>query len=315
MAQFGTLLRRLTAVGVALCACVLGSTPSAVFAQDLPLIESDWQLKPSARVELGAVAAESATRDEEIVVNGDAFTVRGQVSLTIEDDNTRIRLEADRIEVFRLDEDRSDTNRDRITAEINQEVSEDFEIQGRVRYYDDLVTAESSDTDEIQGSARVTFEPKRAHRVRVRGTWREREYDKGTGGQTTGRGARVDAQYRHRFGRYHYATFDVRAESINSDDPERGYSRQSAKISYTQPITRDFRVRPALEYLSTRFDGRLTEDGSKRHDQLLVPEVEAHWWPGKLRVEAEAKYIVSDSNLMTRQREGYRMTLSVGYVF
>jgi len=107
----------------------------------------------------------------------------------------------------------------------------------------------------------------------------------------------------------------MRAESIDSDDPRRGYSRQSAKISYTQPVTRDFRVRPALEYLSTRFDGRLTDDGNRRHDELLVPEVEAHWWPGKLRVEAEAKYILSDSNLATRQREGYRLTFSVGYVF
>ncbi|MEO0589486.1 MAG: hypothetical protein AAFZ11_02875 [Pseudomonadota bacterium] len=289
---------------------VLGFSQAAM-AQGL----DGWELKPTARVEVGAISAETATREEQIVVNGDAFTVRGQVGFNFEDDDSRFRLEVDRIEVFRLDEDRSDVSRDRITAQFDQEFGDDWEVQVRARYYDDLVTAESIDTDELQGSVRVTYEPKRAHRVRVRGTWRDREYDQGTGGQTTGEGPRVDVQYRHRMGRYNYVTFDLRAESIESDDPRRGYSRQSARASYTQPITPDLRVRPAIEYLRTRFDGRLTGEGERREENLVAPEVEVHWWPGKLRVEAEAKYIFSDSNLALRDREGYRLTLSVGYVF
>ena len=315
MAQFGHLPRRLTAVCAAfgLGMAAFASTPAV--AQSAKLIETDWELKPSARVEFGAVSAETATRDDSVIVNGDAFTIRAQAAIVIEDDNTRIRLEADRIEVLRLDDERDDISRDRITAEVNQEVSEAVEVQLRARYYDDLVTAESTDTDEIQGLVRVTYEPERAHRVRVRGSWREREYDQGTGGQTEGHGPRVDAQFRHRLGRYLYVTVDLRAESIDSDDPRRGYSRESAKVSYTQPITPDLRVRPAIQYLRTHFDERLNEFGETRRDELVVPEVEMHWWPGKLRVEAEAKYIFSDSNLPARVREGYRLTLSVGYVF
>ncbi|MEM6492786.1 MAG: hypothetical protein AAF650_00260 [Pseudomonadota bacterium] len=315
MAQSGTLLKRLRAVGAAVFLGAAAFFSGAAFAQNAKLIETDWELKPSARVEFGAVSAETATRDESIIVNGDAFTVRAQASLVIEDEDTRIRLEVDRVEVFRLDDERDDVNRDRITADFNQELNEDFELQLRARYYDDLITAESADTDEIQGSARITYEPERAHRLRVRGSWREREYDRGTGGQTTGQGPRIDVNYRHRLGRYHYANLDLRAESIDSDDPRRGYSRQSVKVSYTQPITRDARVRPAFQYLNTRFDNRLNQDGERRHDQLVVPEVEFHWWPGKWRVEAEAKYLFTSSNLPSRQREGYRLTLSVGYVF
>ncbi len=295
----------------ALAAGFVALSSAPAFAQEI----STWSLEPDARVEVGVVSAETATRDEQIVVNGDAFTFRGQVGLDLEDENTRFRLEADRIEVVRLGEGRRDSNRDRISVFVEQEFDDDWEVQVRGRYYDDLVTAESSDTDEIQGSVRVTYEPVRAHRLRVRGTWREREYDNGADPQTKGSGPRVDVGYRHRIERYHYINFDLRAESINSDDPRRGYNRQSAKIAYTRPITRDIRVRPALEVLETQFDGRLTPDGERRKDRLIVPELELHWWPDRWRVEAEAKYIFSDSNLATREREGYRLTLTVGYVF
>ncbi len=286
----------------------IGFTPATATAQD-----EGWTLDPSARAEFGVVSAATATRDEQIVVDGDALTFRGQLAFDLEDDDTRFRLEADRIEVVRLGDGRSDSNRNRITAQVDQELSHAWDIQLRGRYYDDLVTAESSDTDEIQGSVRVTYEPERAHRVRIRASWREREYDNGANPQTTGDGPRIDMQYRHRLGRYHYVTLDARSESISSDDPRRGYRRQSAKLSYTHPLTRDLRVRPAVEYLNTTFDGRLTEARERRNDELFVPEVELLWWPGKWRIEAEAKYITSSSNLATRDREGYRFTLTVGY--
>ncbi|MEM6857106.1 MAG: hypothetical protein AAF559_04470 [Pseudomonadota bacterium] len=227
MAQFVDLLLRRTGAAAALVFWGISGFSQVAMAQgldqDLAKDLDGWELKPTARVELGAISAETATREEQIVVNGDAFTVRGQAGFNFEDDDTRFRLEVDRIEVVFLDDDRSDISRDRITAQFDQELGDDWEVQVRARYYDDLVTAESIDTDEIQGSVQVTYEPERAHRVRVRGTWRDREYDQGTGGQTTGEGPRVDVQYRHRLGRYNYINFDLRAESIESDDPRRGF--------------------------------------------------------------------------------------------
>ncbi|MBA4051311.1 MAG: hypothetical protein C0472_05385, partial [Erythrobacter sp.] len=142
-----------------------------------------------------------------------------------------------------------------------------------------------------------------------------RQYDNGAGPATTGDGARVDAQYRRRFGAYHYLTLDLRTETIRSDDPQRGYERDSAGVAYTRPIGPDLRVRPAVEVIKTRFDGRIADNGALRRDRQIVPEIELQWWPGKWRVEAEAKYVFFSSNESLREREGYRLTLSVGYVF
>lgn len=295
--------------------CLLPLAATVLLPATAAAQTTSWTLEPDARLEIGAVSAQSATRDEQIVVNGDAFTLRAQVGINAADDDTRFRLEADRIEVIRIGEGRGNSNRDRITASFEQELDGDWDVEFRARYYDDLVTAESNDTDEIQGSAQVTYQPSRASRFRLRGTWREREYDNGSAAQTEGEGPRVDAQYRRRFDRYHYLTFDLRAESIESDDPLRGFSRESAKVSYTRPITADIRVRPAIEVLTTRFDGRLTDAAERRRDRLFAPEVELLWWPGDWRIEAEAKYIFTDSNEFTREREGYRVTLTVGHVF
>lgn len=277
--------------------------------------ESGWRLEPDARIDVQAVSAQTTTRDEDLVIDGEALSVRGQIGLGIESKRTRVRLEADRIEVFRLGQGRRDVSRDRLTASVEQDVTRTLELQAQVRRYDDLITVESSDTDAWEYSARATFEPTRENRFRLQGTWRDRQYDNGAGPATTGEGARFDAQYRRRFGAYHYLAFDLRTETIRSDDPQRGYERDSAGVAYTRPLTPDLRIRPALEVIKTRFDGRIADDGALRRDRQIVPEVELLWWPGKWRVEAEAKYVFFKSNEAVREREGYRLTLSVGYVF
>lgn len=292
-------------------ACVLGVlAASPAIAQ-----EESWQLNPDARIEVQTVSAQTTTRDDDLVVDGEAISVRGQVAVALEKKGLRLRVEADRIEVFRLGDGRDDIARDRFTATAEADIAKGWELQLQARHYDDFVSVESGDTDEWQGSARLNWEPKRDHRLRVTGTWREREYDNGLLAETKGEGARVDAQYRRRFGSYHYLAFDLRAESIQSDDPRRGYERQSVGVAYTRPVAPDLRVRPAIDAIRTEFDGRLTVNGERRRDKLVVPEVEVLWWPGKWRVEAEAKYIFTDSNEPVREREGYRLTLSVGYAF
>ena len=277
--------------------------------------EKGWTLEPDARIDVQTISAQTTTRDEDLVIDGEALSVRGQIGLGIESKRTRVRLEADRIEVLRLGADRRDVSRDRLTANIEHDVTETLELQAQVRRYDDLVTVESPDTDAWEYSARATFEPTRENRFRVQGTWRERQYDNGTGPATTGEGARIDAQFRRRFGAYHYLAFDLRTETIRSDDPQRGYERDSAGVAYTHPIGPDLRVRPAVELIKTRFDARIADDGALRRDRQVVPEVELQWWPGQWRIEAEAKYIFFASNESLREREGYRLTLSVGYVF
>jgi hypothetical protein len=291
-------------------ALALVGAPGAALAAD-----EGWRLEPDARIEIGVVSAQTTTRDEELVIDGEAITLRGQIGLALNNGTTRLRIEADRIESLRLGEGREDVARDRFTATFETDIAKSWELQLQARHYDDYVSVEAADTDEWNGSVRIGYEPDNRHRVRLTGTWRAREYDTGAGAETTGEGPRVDAQYRRRFGRYHYLTFDLRAENIRSDDPMRGYERESANLSYTHPIGPDLRVRPAIEVIQTRFDGRLTDTGALRRDRLTVPEVEVLWWPGKWRFEAEAKYIFTDSNEARREREGYRLTVSVGYAF
>lgn len=298
----------------ALCA-MLAAACASLSAQPLSAQETGWRLEPDARIEVQAVSAQTTTRDDDLVIDGEAISLRAQVGAALEKRGVRLRIEADRIEVFRLGEDRRDFARDRFTATLQTDIEKDWELQLQARHFDDAVSVEAIDTDEWQGSARLTWEPERAHRVRVQGTWREREYANGAAAETTGQGARVDAQYRRRFGRYHYLAFDLRAENIRSDDARRGYERDSAGVAYTRPITPDLRVRPAIEVIRTRFDGRFADNGEPRRDRLVVPEVELLWWPGKWRIEGEAKYIFSGSNEPVREREGYRLTLSVGYAF
>lgn len=294
---------------------LLGVALASLVTTNAAAQDSGWKLNPDARIEVQTVSAQTTTRDDDLVVDGEAVSVRGQVGVALEKRGLRMRVEADRIEVFRLGDGRRDIARDRFTATVEADIAKGWELQAQARHFDDVVSVESSDTDEWQGSARVTWEPGREHRLRVAGTWREREYDNGTLAETKGEGPRVDAQYRRRFGAYHYLAFDLRAESITSDDPRRGYDRQSVGVAYTRPLAPDLRVRPAIEVIRTQFDGRLTDTGERRRDKLVVPEVELLWWPGKWRVEAEAKYIFSGSNEAVREREGYRLTLSVGYAF
>jgi hypothetical protein len=294
-----------------LLVCAFGLAAAPLAAAD----GQGWTLQPDARIDLQAISAQTTTRDEDLVIDGEAMSVRGQVGLGIESKRTRLRLEADRIEVFRLGNGRRDVSRDRLTASVEQDVTSTLELQVQARRYDDLVTVESADSDAWEHSGRVTFEPTRENRFRLSGTWRDRQYDNGAAPATTGDGARFDAQYRRRFGAYHYLTFDLRTESIRSDDPQRGYERDSAGVSYTRPIGPDLRVRPAVELIKTRFDGRIADDNALRRDRQIVPEIELQWWPGKWRVEAEAKYVFFESNESAREREGYRLTLSVGYVF
>lgn len=297
----------------------LGGLMAALFAVLVagPASAQDggWRLEPDARIEVQTVSAETTTRDSDLIVDGEAISVRGQVGVALEKRGVRLRLEADRIEVFRLGEARRNIARDRFTATVQTDIEKDWELQLQARHFDDMVSVESNDTDEWQGSARLTWESDRKHRVRLQGTWREREYDNGALAETTGEGPRVDAEYRRRFGRYHYLAFDLRAESIKSDDLRRGFERESAGVAYTRPVTPDLRVRPAIEVIRTRFDNRLTDNGERRRDSLVAPEVELLWWPGKWRIEAEAKYIFAGSNEPARDREGYRLSLLVGYAF
>jgi len=141
----------------------------AVFAApQLAAQESTWKLEPDARIEVQTVSAQTTTRDDDLVIDGEAINLRGQVGLALNSKTMRFRLEADRIEVLRLGDGRRDIARDRFTGTAEFDLNKKLELQVQARHFDDMVAVEANDTDEWQGSARVTWEPRRAHRFRLR---------------------------------------------------------------------------------------------------------------------------------------------------
>lgn len=286
--------------------------PAAAAAQD-----GSWKLDPYGHAEVGVVDGKSQTDDGEFSASGSGLVLRGRVGVTLGDEDTQFSIEADRIEVERNGPRFSDSNRDRLTAQMVQQFNRQVELQVRLRRYDDLVAAEFNNVDATEFSAQVTYEPEQAHRFRLQAGWNERQYDDGSGPGLTGsqgHGPEIGGEYRHRLGRYHYLTASARAEFIDSANPDRRYTRQSATASYTLPVTDDLRMRPGVTVRHTRFGGRRLA-GEARTDSYVAPEVEALWWPGKWRIEAEAKYIAAGSNDPVYDREGYRFSISVGYAF
>lgn len=280
--------------------------------------DTGWRLEPRGRVEAGVVTARASTGDYEFIYIGDATYLRGQAGLDYGNQDTTISVEFDRIMIERFGEDRPSTDRDRLTATLSQRLDPAWDIALQLRRYDDLVTAEYNDTDALEAMAEIQFEPERAHRFRLGLTWRDREYDDGDGidgASSHGQGMKLSGEYRYRLGRYHYVSLDLRAEQIDSDNARREFTRQSLAASYTHPLTGTLRVRPAMTVRHTRFPGRPTPTGEERDDTYLTPEVEFLWWPGKVRVEAEGKYVISGSNDPDRDRKGHRLALSIGYVF
>ena len=100
------------------------------------LAEDSWKLNPDARIEVQTVSAQTTTRDEDLVIDGEAISLRGQVGLALENKTTRLRVEADRIQVFRLGEGRSDLSRDRLTATLEHDLTETLDVQLQARRYD-----------------------------------------------------------------------------------------------------------------------------------------------------------------------------------
>jgi len=280
--------------------------------------DTGWQLDPYGRVEAGVVSARASTDDYEFIYIGDAAYFRGQAGVEFADEHTSFALEIDRIMVERFEKDRPSTDRDRFTLTAAHDLNEAWELQLQVRRYDDLVSAEFNNTDATEVAAQIEYEPVRAHRARFELTWRDREYDDGDGpdgSSTHGHGWKASTEYRYRMGRYHYISLDLRAEKIDSNNPVRAFARQAASASYTHPITGKLRLRPAVTLRRTTFSGRFAPGGERRKDTYMTPEIEALWWNGGLRVEAEAKYVISSSNDPNRDRKGHRLSLSVGYAF
>lgn len=282
---------------------------SASFAQET----GEWTVDPELDVAIKGVTAESAIRDDEETIDGDAIAFRLSPSASIANENIEIvvRNSATRIEYF--EEDRTDRwqNVARVSAEL--QTDESGSIMAFAERGDNLSTAEFSRTDEWEFGARVERELSRSNRLRLGASWRDRHYDDLA--QSTGAGPQLDGEFRHRVAANHYIYARGRYEEIDSGNPIRDMSRWTVAASYQRPIGPDLRIRPEIAYRDLDYPGRIVADGTYRQDDILTPEVTLLYSPGPWLVVAEARYIVRNSNDPAFDREGYRVSFEVGYEF
>ena len=184
------------------------------------------------------------------------------------------------------------------TASIAHEVVDEVTVELGAGHWEDITTLEARQTDQDAVRLRVTWED-RKNRVRIGAQYREREYET-PNTLTTGDGMRYDFQYNRRFGAWHWARIDLRAEDIDSENTRRGYERYVARASYSRPIAKRLRLRPEIEYRRWKYDGRrVVSDPARplREDSYIAPEIGlAYGGLSGLRARASAAYQFRSSN-------------------
>lgn len=244
------------------------------------------------------------------------FGTRGEVGVMWVDDGTRFRLQGDATYFNYSNEDRDDREGFGIQAELAQEVSDTVTVSGRVRYANDIVALESFSADQLGVEGQVEWS-KGNDRIRIGAEWREREYNDRL--STTGRGPSLDVQYNRRIAPWQWFRLELRADSIESDNPRRGYSRQSARATYSHPISRNARLRARIEARQWTYDNRIAQgapDGELRSDTLVRPMVGITF--GRLSGlygRAYAYYEFRDSNDERYRADAPRFEAAIGYRF
>ena len=215
------------------------------------------------------------------------------------------------------------SNDDRETREsassglkITREISDTVSMAVYARRSENIVTLESSSADQTSVGGQLEYETD-SNRIRLRAEHRTRDYDGAS--RSTGSGMRFDAQYNRRFGSWHWARLDLRAEDIDSTNSRRGYERYTAKVSYSLPIAKKLRFRPEISLREWEYDGRIVPGGQNatlRKDSMVAPEIGFAY--GKLTglyARASASYEFRSSNDMRYRDDAPRFDLSVGYRF
>lgn len=274
---------------------------------------SGWRLEPGLRLAVRGISARSTAPSEDEVIDGNAFALIAAPSLVLSNDDVAVTF---RNTVTRLefeDPDRTDRwqNAARLTTRFD--LSDTTAITAFGERSDNALAAEFTSTDEWEFGGEIEHSFDAANRVQLGASWRERSYDDDE--NSTGSGARVDGEYRYRFGANHYAFLRGRYDEINSDNDRRNLDRWLAEASYQRPIARDLRVRGELSYQRLNFSGRQLDAGGVRQDDLFWPELTLIWSPGPWRLAAEGRYIVRNSTDPEFDRSGYRFELEASYAF
>ena len=245
-----------------------------------------------------------AVYSERTVVDGDSIEATGiggslDSAFTWKNGRTAVQFDLGAATFAFADEDRDTRTSLRAVGEVSHKIAANVTVSIAVGHWDDITTLEARRTDQHAVRAEVAYE-NRPHRMRVATQYREREYEATT--PSRGTGMRFDVDYTYRFGSWHWARVDLRAEDIDSTHVRRGYERYMVRAGYSAPLdeTRLWRFRPQIEWRSWEYDGRRVLDdpaASLRKDGYVAPEIGLSY--GKLeglqgRVRAAYQFRVSN---------------------
>lgn len=181
---------------------------------------------------------------------------------------------------------------------LTQHLSKAVALEVNVAHADNVVTLESQRTDQdaVRGGIILT---RGSNELQVEAQYRKREYNEDPNDQA--HGMRYNVDFLHRFGSYHWLSFDAAQESLEADNDFRSYDRTTLRATYSQPIAKRLRLRPQLEYRRWRYDARFVNGntaGEQRRDWYVEPELAiAYGRPDRgVQFMAKAAYQFRTSN-------------------
>ena len=216
------------------------------------------------------------------------------------------------------DEDRDTRTGLRAVGQVSHAITPDVSITLAAGHWDDITTLEAREVDQDAVAIGVGYED-RPHRLRATAQYRERTYE--TAVPARGQGMRYDIDYTYRFGSWHWARLDLRAEDIDSENTRRGYERQIVRASFSKPLDPDrlWRLRPQIEWRSWKYEGRRVVDDPDRDlrkDSFVAPEIGVSY--GKLdglQARLRAAYQFRTSNDPRYRADAPYVDMRIGYRF
>jgi hypothetical protein len=176
-----------------------------------------------------------------------------------------------------------------------------------------LVTVEYRLADQVTLAPQLQYQPNRVHRVRAHAAFRNRWYRDET--RSTAISPYAGADYRYRWGSWHYADLAYRFERNRADLARRNYDRSSYTVSYTRPLGPRDRVRLRLVYRDVGFADRTAPGGDETiQDARWNPSVfYVHEFRGPFRLDTEYRWVARRSNDARRDFESHRLSLTLRY--
>jgi hypothetical protein len=180
-----------------------------------------------------------------------------------------------------------------------------------------LVTVEYRLVDQVSLAPQVQYQPNRTHRVRGHAAYRNRWYRDAT--RSTAASPYAGADYRYRWGSWHFADLAYRFEHNRADLPRRNYNRSSYTASYTRPLGPDDRIRLRLMYRDVHFPDRVLAEepgvveATRRDDRWLASVFYVHEFTGRIRLDTEYRWAARRSNEAPRNFDSHRLSITLRY--